>query len=84
MTAIYSYCSLGNTLNCNDIIVRSCKDSSTCINICCKYLTVSCSTLCCHCYICYHIVGFCREDFNLVIGSIRDIKIRDHFIRDIL
>ena len=32
----------------------------------------------------YCIVGFCREDFNLVIGSIRDIKIRDHFIRDIL
>ena len=32
----------------------------------------------------YCIVGFCREDFNLVIGSIRDIKIRDHFIRDFL
>ena len=32
----------------------------------------------------HRIVGFCREDFNLAIGSIRDIKIRDHFIRDIL
>ena len=32
----------------------------------------------------YRIAGFCHEDFNLTIGSIRDIKIRDHFIRDIL
>ena len=32
----------------------------------------------------YRIVGFCREDYNLTIGSIRDIKIRDHFIHDIL
>ena len=32
----------------------------------------------------YRIAGFCREDFNLAIGSIRDIKIRGHFIRDIL
>ena len=32
----------------------------------------------------YHIAGFCREDFNLVIGSICDIKIRVHFIHDIL
>ena len=31
----------------------------------------------------YRIAGYCREDFNLAIGSIRDIKIRDHFIRDI-
>ena len=28
--------------------------------------------------------GIWREDFNLAIGSIRDIKIHDHFIRDIL
>ena len=33
---------------------------------------------------CYRIVGFYHEDFNLAIGSIRDIKIRDHFICDIL
>ena len=32
-----------------------------------------------HVYI-YRIAGFCREDFNLAIGPIRDIKIRDHFI----
>ena len=32
----------------------------------------------------YRIAGFCREDFNLAIGSIYDIKIHDHFIRDIL
>ena len=32
----------------------------------------------------YRIAGFCREDFNLAIGSIRDIKIREHFIREIL
>ena len=32
----------------------------------------------------YRIAGFFREDFNLAIGSIRDIKIRDHFICDIL
>ena len=32
----------------------------------------------------YRIAGFCREDFNLAIGSIRDFKIRDHFILDIL
>ena len=30
------------------------------------------------------ITGFCFEDFNLVIGSIRNIKICDHFICDIL
>ena len=36
-------------------------------------------------YVCtYCIAGFCRKDFYLAIGSIRDIKIRDHFIRDIL
>ena len=32
----------------------------------------------------YCIAGFCCVDLNLAIGSIRDIKIRDHFIRDIL
>ena len=32
----------------------------------------------------YRIAGFCHEDFNLAIGSICDIKICDHFIRDIL
>ena len=32
----------------------------------------------------YHTVGFCRKDFNFVIDSIRDIKIREHGIRDIL
>ena len=32
----------------------------------------------------YRIAGFCHENFNLAIGSIHDIKIHDHFIRDIL
>ena len=32
----------------------------------------------------YCIACFCRKDFNVAIGSIRDIKIHDHFIRDIL
>ena len=36
------------------------------------------------CIIIYHIAGFCYKDFNLAIGSIRDIKIRGHFNRDIL
>ena len=39
-------------------------------------------------YICAYIhipySGFLLRGFNLAIGSIRDIKIRDHFIRDIL
>ena len=35
-------------------------------------------------YVEYRIVDYCGKDFNLAIGSIRDIKIRDHFIRDIL
>ena len=32
----------------------------------------------------YRIASFCREDFNLTIGLIRNIKIHDHFICDIL
>ena len=32
----------------------------------------------------YRIAGLCCEDFNLAIGSIRGIKIRGHFNRDIL
>ena len=36
-------------------------------------------------YVCtYRIAGFCRKDSYLTIGSIHDIKICDHFIRDIL
>ena len=42
----------------------------------------TCTHIYVHIYI-YRIAGFCCEDFNLTIGSIRDIKIRDHFIRDI-
>ena len=32
----------------------------------------------------YYVVSFYREDFNLAIGSVRDINIRDHYIHDIL
>ena len=32
----------------------------------------------------YRIAGFCRENFNLAIALIHDIKIRDYFIHDIL
>ena len=58
-----------------------CVSMYLCVCVCVR----ACVCVCIYAFVCiYRIAGFCREDFNLAIGSIRDIKIRDHFIRDIL